>query len=308
MWTWVRHAFNAWAAATIAGAMLLSGALAVAGAEHAPLPWPKPASEAPQEASRPPLPLDKPDRPAAAEPAPPAEQDATAPPLPLEKPDLAQDLEEEQPSAPAMEEDEAPAPRAWTVEEIDAAREECRDVLSGLAVTYREVEAIGAPQDCGIAAPIEVAQLGIDHPVDVSPPAILNCTMAAALHEWVETVLQPAAIAAFDAPVARIQNASGYACRRRNNRSVGKLSEHALGNAFDVSVFYFADREPVTVKNSWPGVIGDILPDAQARFLERVHEGACTVFSTILGPRANGSHQDHFHFDLGRGGRYLICD
>jgi hypothetical protein len=306
--------------------MLVTGSHAAAGAEHAPLPWPKPAGEVRRDASTPPLPLEKPDldqdleeeqpgAPAMEEEearqdavAPPAEQDATAPPLPLEKPVLDHDLEEEQPGAPAIEEDEAPAPRAWSREEIDAAREQCREVLSGLAITYREVDAIGAAQDCGIAAPIEVSQLGIYHPVEVSPPAILNCTMAAALHEWVETVLQKSAMAAFAVPVTRIQNSSGYACRRRNNNPDGKLSEHALGNAFDVSAFYFADREPVSVKDDWPGVIGALLPDAPARFLVQVNEGACTVFSTILGPRANASHQDHFHFDLGRGGRYLICE
>jgi hypothetical protein len=37
---------------------------------------------------------------------------------------------------------------------------------------------------------------------------------------------------------------------------------------------------------------------AEARFLRRLHDGACDVFGTVLGPEANEAHRDHFHLDL----------
>jgi len=47
---------------------------------------------------------------------------------------------------------------------------------------------------------------------------------------------------------------------------------------------------------------------AQSVFLKKIHKGACTGFSTVLGPEANAAHADHFHLDLGRNGRYQICE
>ena len=44
------------------------------------------------------------------------------------------------------------------------------------------------------------------------------------------------------------------------------------------------------------------LPDPltlpEAKFLRRVHRGACDVFSTVLGPEANDVHRTHLHLDL----------
>lgn len=42
-------------------------------------------------------------------------------------------------------------------------------------------------------------------------------------------------------------------------------------------------------------------PDAttpEMSFLHALHDGACGIFTTVLGPEANRAHQDHFHFDL----------
>jgi hypothetical protein len=36
----------------------------------------------------------------------------------------------------------------------------------------------------------------------------------------------------------------------------------------------------------------------EALFLRHLHEGACRLFGTVLGPEANEAHREHFHFDL----------
>ena len=42
----------------------------------------------------------------------------------------------------------------------------------------------------------------------------------------------------------------------------------------------------------------DPLAAPEAKFLRRVHRGACDVFSTVLGPEANEVHRTHLHLDL----------
>ncbi len=40
------------------------------------------------------------------------------------------------------------------------------------------------------------------------------------------------------------------------------------------------------------------LPAADAAFVRTVHDQACKVFGTVLGPAANEAHKDHFHLDM----------
>jgi hypothetical protein len=42
----------------------------------------------------------------------------------------------------------------------------------------------------------------------------------------------------------------------------------------------------------------DPLTLPQAKFLRRVHQGACGEFTTVLGPEANDIHRTHLHLDL----------
>lgn len=46
---------------------------------------------------------------------------------------------------------------------------------------------------------------------------------------------------------------------------------------------------------------------ARARFLRRLHTGACQRFGTVLGPEANEAHRDHFHLDLAKRRRSAYC-
>jgi hypothetical protein len=45
----------------------------------------------------------------------------------------------------------------------------------------------------------------------------------------------------------------------------------------------------------------------EAAFLRRLHHGACSVFTTVLGPEANEAHHDHFHFDMKARKGSAIC-
>jgi hypothetical protein len=103
--------------------------------------------------------------------------------------------------------------------------------------------------------------------VEVSPPAVLNCAMVAGLHAWVEKTLQPTARETLGTSIARLRNASGYACRARYGHPLGtdRLSEHALANAIDIAGFITADGRTIDVARSWGPTARDKVAAAQAK-------------------------------------------
>ena len=72
-----------------------------------------------------------------------------------------------------------------------------------------------------------------------------------------------------------------------------RLSEHAFGNAMDVGSFRLADGRIISIVRDW--YHGD---EAAQAFLRDVHSGACSHFTTVLGPGYNIFHYNHFHVDL----------
>ena len=83
---------------------------------------------------------------------------------------------------------------------------------------------------------------------------------------------------------------SHYACRTRNSQRGARLSEHAKGNAIDISAFTLADGTRLTVLGDWNG--------RNSRTMRRLHASACGPFGTVLGPNSDRHHRDHFHFDV----------
>jgi hypothetical protein len=131
-------------------------------------------------------------------------------------------------------------------------------------------------------------------PVSVSPPATLACPIVSELERWITNSVQPAAMRWFGAPVAEITQISAYSCRGMNGNPRANISEHAFGNALDISAFTLADGRKITVKNGWRG-----LPEEQG-FLRDVQAAACDQFTTVLAPGSNVYHYDHMHVDLMR--------
>ncbi len=153
---------------------------------------------------------------------------------------------------------------------------------------------LGGPKICGAIRPFRVASLGRTRPVTLKPAATLRCTMVPAVERWLDTVVQPAALAAYGEPVAEIKVAASYACRPMNHRHGARLSEHGHANALDVSGFELASGRRIILKSGWNGARAD------AAFLRAVHTGSCGVFTTVLGPEHDRLHEDHFHFDLAK--------
>jgi hypothetical protein len=139
-------------------------------------------------------------------------------------------------------------------------------------------------------------------PVVVKPTATLACPIVSALDKWLAESVQPAAMRWFGTRVAEIKQISAYSCRGMNGNSRAHISEHAFGNALDISAFVLADGRSVSVKAGWKG-----MPEEQG-FLRDIQGGACQVFNTVLAPGSNVYHYDHIHVDLmRRPKRPVIC-
>ena len=140
-------------------------------------------------------------------------------------------------------------------------------------------------------------------PAAIAPAATLACPMVSALDQWITGSVQPSALQWFGQPVVEIRQISAYSCRGMNGNRRARISEHAFGNALDISAFTLADGRKVTVKDGWRG-----LPEERG-FLHDVHAAACQQFSTVLGPGSNVYHYDHLHVDLmRRGSGRSICN
>lgn len=119
-----------------------------------------------------------------------------------------------------------------------------------------------------------------------------------------EQVVRQTALQLYGRAPSALLIAASYDCRPvTGNRR--RLSEHALGNAIDITAFRF-DADPATgepafdvrIDRHW-NARGDALVERHARFLRTLTQTLIesNVFRTLLGP-AHPDHQDHFHFDM----------
>jgi hypothetical protein len=192
-------------------------------------------------AAEPPLPDRKPA---------PEKQSAGKPPAP------SKDASAKEAQAKANDKNGTPAPAerpslAWTKIEIDAAKKECATLLEKVAIDYEPLDPVSAGE-CGAPAPILVKSIGADPAIEISPPATMQCPVAAALDKWFSEVVQPEARALFNSPVIKVRNAADYHCRNRYGKAEGTLSEHGRANALDISVFTLQSETSIALGNSWP--------------------------------------------------------
>ena len=155
-----------------------------------------------------------------------------------------------------------------------------------------QMSPIDGPGACGMTKPFGITAFG-DGTVGLSRRATLACPVIPRIEQWLAEVVQPAAELYYGQGVVELKSGS-YSCRGRNNQRGAKLSEHAFGNAVDVMGFVLSDGRTVTVVKGWRG------EPADQEFLREVFVGACTIFSTVLGPGSDRFHYDHFHLDLAR--------
>jgi hypothetical protein len=224
--------------------------------------------------------------------------------------------------------------QAWTEAEVVSALKECGRLLEPIAAQLEYSKPIRNGQ-CGTPVPVVLRRVAN---VELVPPAVVNCRVAAKVHHWVVEALQPTARRMLNTRISGIVIASAYACRQRIGTANERLSEHSFANALDVSAFVTADGRTIDVLTHWGKTArdqraqdkaghdgrlagGDARPlrevgpteeaaalDSGSAFLRRTHQEACGIFGTVLGPEANEAHRDHLHLDLAPRRRHAFCE
>lgn len=207
------------------------------------------------------------------------------------------------PEAAAPDTD-APPPAWQALTEDEFTYQSCLLGLSMLGVTYAPLDPLTSPEDpdCGIARPLNITE--IQPGIVIAGGATMRCDTARRLALWLRNEAAPAVRHLPGAPrIVEIQPGSTYQCRARVGGSQDKLSEHALGNAFDVSALRLSDGTTLDV--SPRDETGDMAEAVQ----KAMRYTACLYFTTVLGPGSNAAHDDHLHFDIAaRKGGWRLCE
>lgn len=163
----------------------------------------------------------------------------------------------------------------------------CRAVLDRSEVAYSTLPAEGE----GPCARPDRTQLS-GFPLRPSVPAT-TCPVAAALELWRIKSVAPAAREILGSELSHFEHMGVYNCRRMRGGSSNAWSQHATGNAIDISAVVLEDGRRISLIDDWDG------DPAKANFLRQIRDDACDVFAVVLSPDYNAAHADHFHLDQG---------
>ena len=181
---------------------------------------------------------------------------------------------------------------------VTSALSDCDQRLAAIATIELLPRLIG-PGDCGGRDMIRLDAVLLPNRkrVEVRPTAILRCAMAESFAAWVRDEASDH-IAALGDALRTVDTLGSYECRGRNSVADAKLSEHGKGNAIDVRALVLASGRHI-----------DLTDEAVSKPLrDNLRDSACHRFTTVLGPGADGHHNDHIHLDIlerNRGAR--IC-
>ena len=218
-------------------------------------------------------------------------------PLPKPRPADAPATEPEKPAAgnKAPAETDKPAEQAAPAPPPSA----CRLALTEQIAIAPSIPDIHGPGGCGgeDLVRLEAVVLPDRRRVSLKPAAILRCTMASAIADWIRSDIAPLA-AGLGSVLSDLDNFDSYDCRGRNGVAGALLSEHGRANALDVRALKLANGQSISL----------IDRTVSRELRESVLHSACARFATVLGPGADWYHEDHIHLDLmERHNNYKIC-
>ena len=217
-------------------------------------------------------------------------------PLPKPRPAEAPAIEDKPPEGKPGEVEKPVAEPAAPVPPPPSA---CRLALTEAIAIAPSIPAISGPGGCGgdDLVRLEAVVLADKKQVVVKPAAILRCTMAAAIADWVRSDMAPLA-RSLGTTLSDLDNFDSFECRGRNRVAGARMSEHGRANALDLRALKFANGQSLSLTDR--GVAREQR--------EAVLHSVCARFTTVLGPGSDWYHEDHIHLDLAeRRGGYRIC-
>ena len=180
--------------------------------------------------------------------------------------------------------------------------------LSDLRAASVEFQVLGnsTKEGCQVEGAVELDSIPSSFGnVLVKGKPIMTCLFARQLTIWIRDVGAPLTLAYMGSKLTTIETAAGFVCRARNNQAGEKISEHAKGNAIDITGFRIENGQTLSVRDSSASTkIDGVL-------LKTFRATGCGYFTTVLGPGSDDAHKDHIHFDYGLHGgtrNYRICD
>ncbi len=175
----------------------------------------------------------------------------------------------------------------------------CRVALTEAIAIAPSIPPIKGPGACGgdDLVRLEAVVTSDGQKVPVKPAAVLRCTMATAIADWIRTDMEPLA-ASLGTGLAGLDNFDSYECRGRNRVKGARLSEHGLANALDVRSLKLVNGNAISLTDR----------NVPRETREKVLHSVCERFMTVLGPGSDWYHEDHIHLDLAeRRNNYKIC-
>lgn len=175
----------------------------------------------------------------------------------------------------------------------------CRVALTEAIAIAPSIPPIKGPGACGgdDLVRLEAIVISETQKVPVRPAAILRCTMASAIADWVRSDMVPLA-ASLGTRLSELDNFDSFECRGRNRVRGARMSEHGLANALDVRGLKLANGGTISFTDR------TVARDTREKMLASV----CARFTTVLGPGSDWYHEDHIHLDLAeRSNNYKIC-
>lgn len=192
--------------------------------------------------------------------------------------------------------------------EIEPAIPE-NDCLTSLRKSGVEFDALVAAVGdgrCRVDVPVRLhAVRSGEGEIALSDSPILNCQFARQFVLWLSDTGAALVSTHLDIKLAKISTGPGYECRGRNGDASAKLSEHASGNAVDITTITTQDGRRIQISDAGNAA------SPSYRVLRGLRTTACGYFTTVLGPGSNAAHAEHFHFDMGMHGKsrnYRICE
>jgi hypothetical protein len=184
------------------------------------------------------------------------------------------------------------------------ADQACAPLMASGHIIGQTMASVAGPGGCGIVSPVQIEAIVLadGSRVAVSPPAVMRCSLATSVADWVRDDLAPAVELNGDRLV-KIDGVGAYECRSRDNIAGAKLSEHARGNAMDLHALVTQSGKTYAVKPS-----GGPEPAGRDAVMAVMKATACSRFMTVLGPGSDSSHAEHLHVDLQeRDGGFRLC-
>jgi hypothetical protein len=183
------------------------------------------------------------------------------------------------------------------------AKAETRQCFAELSAKSVKFSKLPDQQFAGGCRTVDTIKL-IDFGTPTTNLGAMTCPIASNFSAWAQFAVRPAAKQYFGSDIAKIETFGTYSCRNIGGGQTGRLSEHGLANAVDVSAFVLQNGRRITVLDGWNG------RQDEREFLRRMHQSACRRFGTVLGPDYNAAHANHFHLDMAagrRGGMSSYC-